>query len=116
MEIVDEILKRLKTRRHGHWIDIHNLRVIRFGTTLHIQMHVVFPKDITIADQNYEINELKNFIEDIHGNSVDLIIMGDPCTDVMCTSCDRGCNNRKHKFDQFKEWTIETVSGEDTSL
>lgn len=116
METVNKILKMLKTRRHSHWIDIHNLRVIRFGTTLHIQMHVVFPKDITIADQNHEINELRKFIEGIHGNSVDLIIMGDPCTDVMCTNCDRGCNNRKHKFDQFKEWTIETISSEDTSL
>lgn len=116
MEIVDEILKTLKTRRHSHWIDIHNLRVIRFGTTLHIQMHVVFPKSITIIDQSHEINELRKFIEDVRGNSIDLIIMGDPCTDVMCPLCDRGCNDRKHKFDRFKEWTIETISGEDTSL
>lgn len=116
MEIVDEILKTLKIRRHNHWIDIHNLRVIRFGTTLHIQMHVVFPKNITIIDQNHEINELRKFIEDVRGNSVDLIIMGDPCTDVMCPRCDRGCNDRKYKFDRFKEWTIETISSEDTSL
>ena len=115
-EIVDSILETLKENRHGDWIDIHNLRVIKYGSLLHIQMHVVLPKWMTIEDQTREFDELKESISSIYGDSVDLIMMGDPCTEVFCSHCDRECEQRSAEFVSFSDWTHKTICEEDSSV
>ncbi len=114
--VVDNILSTLKENRHCDWIDIHNLRVIKYGALLHIQMHVVLPRRMTIEEQRKEFDELRESINAIYGDSVDIIVMGDPCTDVFCRYCDRECDLRAHQFVRLSDWTHETIVEEDTSV
>ena len=116
MEMVDEILTTLKESRHEDWIDIHNLRVIKYGPMIHIQFHIVLSKSMTVGDVYNEVNELKDSIRKIYGNSIDVIVMPDPCSDEFCPHCGRECPNRKAEFDSFPEWTLETVCHEDTTI
>ncbi len=116
MGVVEQILDTLKESRHGDWIDIHNLRVIKYGPMLHVQFHVVLSRSMTVEDVFNEINELKGSIRRIYGNSVDLIIMADPCTDEFCPYCGKECPNRKTEMVSLPEWTLETICHEDTVL
>src|SRR5690606_13788022 len=40
MAVADELVRIIDTNRRPEWIDIHNFRVIKFGSTLHIDCHV----------------------------------------------------------------------------
>lgn len=113
LDIVNNVLKTLNDHRHEDWVDVHNLRIIKYGTSLHIEMHVVFPRYMTIGEQRNEILEVTDSISDIYGDSVDLTIMGDPCTKEFCVCCDRNCDRRESEFVAFREWTIDTICNED---
>ena len=116
MEMVEEILATLKEGRHEDWIDIHNLRVIKYGPMIHIQFHIVLSRTMTVGDVYDEVNELKESIRKIYGNSIDIIVMPDPCTDDFCPHCGRECPNRKAELESLPEWTLETVCHEDTTI
>ena len=116
MEMVDEILENLKESRHGDWIDIHNLRVIKYGPMIHIQFHIILSRSMTVGDVYNEVNELRDSIKRIYGNSIDVLVMPDPCTDDCCPYCNRECPNRKAEFETLPEWTLDTVCHEDTIL
>ena len=115
-EIVTGMLSSLKKKRHGDWIDIFNLRVIKYGSMLHIQMHLILPRDMTIAEQAEEYEEIENSIKADYGETVDIIIMSEPCTDDFCCHCEKYCEHRAHAFENVPEWTPETISDEETSL
>ena len=114
--IVKNILDTINDSRHSDWIDIHNLRVIRYGPLLHVQMHIVLPKSMTVEEQFTEFSELKDSIYRIYGDSVDLLMMGEPCTGAFCCHCDRDCPCRSHVFESRVEWTLETISEESSSI
>ena len=116
MEMVNEILSTLKESRHADWIDIHNLRVIKYGPMIHIQFHIVLSRSMTVGDVYNEVEELRDSIKKIYGNSIDVVIMPDPCTDEFCPHCGRDCPNRKAELESLPEWTLETVCQEDTTL
>lgn len=116
MKIAEEVLETLKDGRHGDWIDIHNLRIIKYGMMLHIQFHVVLSRRMTVEQQFNEISELKEAIRNTYGNYVDLIVMVDPCTDEFCHCCGRDCPNRTEELESLPEWTLDSVCNEDTTI
>ena len=71
---------------------------------------------MTVEDMFNEINELKQSLKKAYGNSFDIIVMADPCTDEFCPHCGRDCPNRKAELESLPEWTLETVCYEDTTL
>ena len=68
---VEELISLINTRRHEHWVDVHNLRVSKYGSLLHIDVHLVFPRDMTVEEQYREIQELKDAVSQRFG-SIDL--------------------------------------------
>ena len=116
MKVVEEILDNLKESRHGDWIDIHNLRVIKYGPLMHIQFHIVLSRRMTVEDVYNEVEELRDSIRRIYGDYIDIIVMADPCTDEFCPHCGKECPNRKAELESLPDWTLETVCHEDTTL
>jgi cation diffusion facilitator family transporter len=113
-EIVNNVVDTLKEHRHEDWIDIHNLRIIKNGTTLNIQMHVVLPRDMTIERQSNEISEVLHSVKEIYGEAVDLTLMGDPCDGNFCSCCKRECGCREHQFVRIRDWTVESICNADS--
>ena len=116
MDTVDAILQTIRERRHTDWIDVHNIRVIKYGSVLHVQMHLVLPRYMDMVQQDREINEIRESIRAGFGDSVDLILMGEPCSDAFCEHCARECPCRTSEFCSFREWTAEKASMESPRL
>lgn len=112
---VEEVISLINTRRHEHWVDVHNLRVSKYGSLLHIDVHLVFPRDMTVEEQYREIQELKEAVSQRFG-SIDLTVMDEPCNDRLCRVCGmEGCVNRASPFAGRVEWTCETAMDENSS-
>ena len=43
MDLVDEFIDELNKERKPDWIDVHNLRIIKFGRDVHIDCHLTLP-------------------------------------------------------------------------
>jgi cation diffusion facilitator family transporter len=116
MDEADEaILKKLapllNTHRTANWIDLHNLRVIKYGATLHLDCHLTVPWYLNVHEAHLEIDGLAALIKKEFGESVELFVHSDGCLDFSCAICLLPhCPVRKHPFEKKIDWTMENIS------
>lgn len=109
--LVAEIVEQLEAHRSPHWIDIHNLRVIKYGASLHIDCHMTLPWYFTTKESHYEVEALSQVANAKRENPVELFIHVDPCLPNSCPLCMKSdCTYRKHAFEKRVEWKLENVA------
>lgn len=112
-KIVAEVIELINRSRHDHWVDLHNLRITKYGPLIHIEMHMFFPLDMTVEQQHTEISEVYEAVRRKYGDNFDVTIMGEPCDCTMCRFCALECEHRKEGFEKRIEWTLETATDRD---
>ncbi len=86
-KLVGKVARILQQYRQDDWIDVHNLRVQRYGHELHIDCHVTLPNyyDLNkVHDEVSAIDALMN--KHLHANT-ELFIHADPCVPACCHYC-----------------------------
>ena len=108
-EILGKVVDCLNEHRSEDWIDIHNLRIIKYGSKLHIEMHVTLPAKMTIFEEENQKRRLQEAIISLFGDSVDMIMMPEPCKEFSCIHCDRDCEDRRADFIHHVKWNLDTL-------
>lgn len=110
MKLLREIIQILNDNRKENWIDLHNLRVIKYGSLLHIDCHLTIPWYFNVREAHEEIDALTKLIKEKFGNAVELFVHTDACLDRSCEICIKeNCVQRKRPFQKRVEWTLENV-------
>jgi len=106
-----KLVKLLNDNRRENWIDLHNLRIIKYGSTLHVDCHLTVPLYLTVKDAHVEIDALADLVRKNFGESLELFVHSDGCLDFSCKICNKkDCHVRKHPFEKRVEWTVENIS------
>lgn len=110
-ELLAKMVKHCEAHRRENWIDLHNLRFIKYGGTLHLDCHLTIPWFFNIHEGHLEVDELEKIVKDNFGDSVELMVHTDGCLDFSCKICDKkDCAMRKYEFIKKVEWTVDNVS------
>lgn len=113
-DVLEQITAVLAAQRRSVWIDIHKLRAWRAGARIHIDLHLILPRQMSLADAHTEADDLeKILLAEVPGASSVLVHM-DPCDDNFCPICGKKeCRHRQHDFTRHKHWSAEelTASG-----
>lgn len=110
IKLLKEIIKVLNENRRENWIDLHNLRVIKYGSLLHIDCHLTIPWYFNIHQAHDEIDALTNLIKEKFGNGIELFVHTDGCLNYSCSICFKeNCDKRQRPFQKKIEWTLENV-------
>jgi cation diffusion facilitator family transporter len=115
MDETDEaLLKKLVTllnfNRKENWIDLHNTRIIKYGSVLHIDCHLTVPWYLNVHEAHNEIDIISELVRKEFGDAIELFVHSDGCLDFSCDVCVKeNCTVRKHAFKKKIEWTIENV-------
>ena len=109
-EILEKVVHSLNVHRSNEWIDVHNLRVIKYGSKLHVEMHLTLPFDMTIAEMEKENSRLHESIDETFGETVDLIMKPEPCKEFSCKHCNRKCKARRSPFIEKITWNVNLCS------
>ncbi|MEO6488744.1 MAG: cation diffusion facilitator family transporter [Ferruginibacter sp.] len=110
-ELLNKIVALLNNNRTVNWIDLHNLRIIKYGPTLHLDCHLTVPWYFNVNEAHAEIDMLSGFVRKNYGESVELFVHSDGCMDFSCHICDKmECPVRKHEFEKKIEWTMKNIS------
>jgi cation diffusion facilitator family transporter len=110
MQLLQDLVSYLNANRRENWIDLHNLRVIKYGGGLHVDCHLTVPWYLTVLEAHAEIDALASLIRARFGGSMEFFVHSDPCLDFSCRICTKaGCDVRKHAFEGRVEWTLATV-------
>ena len=110
IELLKKMVALLNSNRRENWIDLHNLRVIKYGGLLHVDCHLTVPWYLNVLEAHQEVEELGRLIKKEFGDSIELFVHTDPCLDFSCLICIKhDCHVRQHPFEKKVEWTLENV-------
>jgi divalent metal cation (Fe/Co/Zn/Cd) transporter len=108
--LLDQFVELLERERQPAWIDLHNLRVIRYGTKLHVDCHLTLPWYLNLHEAHREVDALSEKIRTNFGTSIELFVHTDGCMPFSCKICDRNeCAVRQHPFQQRVQWTTDII-------
>jgi cation diffusion facilitator family transporter len=111
MKKLELIINEMDTHRREKWIDIHNLRVLKFGSKLHVDCHITLPWYESLEKTHDEIVMLENLVRKNSGHDVEFFIHADPC--VMPHSCRvcqvQECKYRQAEFVKKIQWNTENL-------
>ncbi|HEU5292819.1 MAG TPA: cation diffusion facilitator family transporter [Cyclobacteriaceae bacterium] len=109
--LLKKMVKLLNEHRRENWVDLHNLRIIKYGSTLHLDCHLTVPWYLNVNEAHLEIDALAELVRKNFGESLELFVHSDGCLDFSCKICDKKvCPVRKHAFEKQIEWTVENIS------
>jgi cation diffusion facilitator family transporter len=110
-ELLDALVTTLNDNRKTNWIDLHNLRIIKYGPTLHLDCHLTVPWYFNVNEAHSEVDEFSGLVRKRYGDSVELFVHSDGCMPFSCPICDKfECAVRQHDFQAKINWTIANIS------
>jgi hypothetical protein len=105
------MVELLNKERKENWIDLHNLRIIKYGSTLHMDCHLTVPWYLNVREAHVEIEQLGELVKNEYGEAVELFVHSDGCQEFSCRICSKkDCLVRQHEFVEKLEWTIENIA------
>lgn len=109
-KMIEEILLVLNENRRAEWIDIHNLRVQRYGSSYHVDCHLTLPWYLSLKDAHVLIEDLRNSIATRFDDRVELFVHSDPCLPFSCEICEvLDCQFRTNSFIKKVLWTAVNI-------
>ena len=110
IDLLKKIVDLLNKNKRENWVDLHNLRVIKYGSILHIDCHLTVPWYLNVNEAHAEVEALSSLVRNEFGESVELFVHVDGCLPFSCKVCNKqNCNVRKHNFEKRIDWTLQNV-------
>lgn len=95
-ELLGEILGTINDHRRDEWIDIHNTKMIRYGSYFYIDCDLTMPWYYNMRQGHVTCDELVDVIMEHYSDRVLVSVHSDPCDDRHCPGCHvLGCTYRK---------------------
>lgn len=110
-QLLKSMVETLNKNRVPNWIDLHNLRIIKFGSGLHIDCHLTVPWYLTVKEAHEEVDAIEALIQNKYGNNLELFIHSDYCKPKSCEICTKvDCDVRVKPFIQQIDWNLDNVA------
>ena len=109
-QLLQEMIAYINKNRLENWVDLHNFRVIKYGSVLHIDCHLTVPWYLNVTEAHLEIDQLAALIRDQYGQSVEFFVHSDGCRPFQCALCSKkDCGVRQSAFEKTIPWTLGNV-------
>lgn len=111
MNLVEEITAILIENRKPNWIDVHNLRVQRYGNNFHVDCHVTLPYYFSLEQVHKEISDMDELLNrNFEKGTIEFFIHTDPCIELSCAHCLLSdCAVRRKPFAGKIEWNSDNL-------
>lgn len=111
MNLLNKAIAHFNQNRRENWVDLHNLRIIKYGNKLHFDCHLTVPWYFNVHQAHDETAALEQSIRDRFGDSIELFVHTDGCLDFSCKICTKtDCTKRLEPIRKKIEWTFENLS------
>lgn len=103
---MNRVVELLNTNRDRNWIDVHNLRVQKYGADLHIDCHLTLPYYWELTRVHDEVHHFEDTLKEGFEAEVEIFVHTDPCMQDCCQYCQvANCPVRGSAFMGDVEWT-----------
>ncbi len=110
MQLLERMVALLGREKRDNWVDLHNLRVIKYGAVLHVDCHLTVPWYLNVHQAHEEIDALAHQIRSEFGESLELFVHSDGCLYFQCHICTtKDCPVRQQLFEARVDWNLENA-------
>lgn len=112
--LLEAMLKVVSDNRQPDWVDIHNMKIIKYGSLYHIDCDLTLPWFYNISEGHDACDKLKHTITTKFSNRVIMLIHSDSCKEKLCQSCIMTeCEHRKSPLIAPFQFTLEELTKSD---
>jgi cation diffusion facilitator family transporter len=113
-ELLEKLVASMNAKRRENWVDLHNLRIIKFGSVIHVDCHLTVPWYLNVHEAHNEVDAFSAIARDEFGESVELFVHADGCLDFSCRICSKAdCAVRKIPFEKKIEWDVHNIASDE---
>ncbi|PQA96392.1 cation diffusion facilitator family transporter [Chryseobacterium piscicola] len=110
-ELLKNIIDLLEENRHTEWIDIHNMKIQQFGSSLHIDAHITLPYYYSLREAHQKMENVVILLANNTDRTVEFNFHMDDCKTISCPICQiMHCPVRERDFVKKVIWTPENVT------
>jgi cation diffusion facilitator family transporter len=110
LSLLDTMAAVLESERHDAWIDIHNLKIQKYGASLHVDCHLTMPFYFTLDQVHDELKRLEQVLNRHFHHGVEVSVHTDSCMQQSCTICRvADCSYRQAAFVKQIEWNTANL-------
>ncbi len=110
-KLLKEMIATLNENRRINWVDLHNLRIIKYGALLHLDAHLTVPWYFNVYEAHNEIDELTGLLRKNYGDSLEIFVHSDACMTFSCAICIKSdCKVRQNPLIKKIEWSKDNIS------
>lgn len=108
-----KIVEIISTNRQDEWINIHNLKLTRYGGYFHMDCDLTLPMFYTISEGHKVYQNLKKVLCENFSEKTEFCIHFDSCDMLYCKYCKvSNCPLRKETFKEPKDFTLQELTAE----
>jgi cation diffusion facilitator family transporter len=110
MDLLKRLVATLNEKRRTNWIDIHNLRIQKYGSVLHIDCHLTVPWYLNVLEAHKEVEALQQLIKSEFGDAVEFFVHTDGTYPVSCpVSFNDDGTTAPTPITEKQYWTLENI-------
>lgn len=110
IKLLSSLINHINENRENDWIDLHNLRVIQYGSMLHIDAHITIPYYYTIQEGHELVEKFDKTVNAFSFHQYEFFLHIDPCQPYSCKICSvENCPVRQHPHEKTINWNLENV-------
>jgi len=107
---LERLATSLEANRIPEWIDIHNLRMVKYGPDPHIDCHLTLPFYKDLRYTNEQLKKLNGIVNKSLETETEMFVHTDPCMPAQCKICRvNDCDARSFKFEKSIIWDLDNL-------
>ncbi len=110
--LLREVIALLDAQKRDNWVDLHNLRILKYGSLLHLDCHLTVPWYFTVQKAHDEMEAVAALIHEKYPEMPEFFVHIDACEPPeSCRICPlKNCTVRQADFEKRVVWTLENVT------
>jgi len=109
-DLLKRITDLIADYQRDPWIDVHQLRAWRSGSFIHVDLHLILPRDFSLREAHREGDILEKAIVEYFEGRAGVLIHTDPCEDADCPVCRRElCGLRRGERTGELTWSVASL-------
>lgn len=111
LTLLQEVVKTANANRRASWVDLHNVRFIKYGRVLHLDAHLTVPWYLNIREAHDEVEAFHRLMRARFDMPLEFFIHVDACMEFSCPICIKSdCPVRRHPFEKRITWTLDNIT------
>lgn len=109
-ELLRLMVQTMEEHREPEWIDVHNTKIIKYGSYLYIDCDLTLPWYYNIVQGHEACAKLRTTLISRFSEQIQVSIHSDPCNLAHCEHCPIGsCSTRKAPFVAIEKFDLSRI-------